>query len=402
MPSESLVQILPPLRQSMVETAACPRAYAEIYINGKVQPDSIPSERGSDIHRVMSRYVDYCVRERTESDWIKFNELASAAGPVAGPILDGLRDSYEVDWQHVYGTEITLRLAEDFEPCAPPVEMAVQKYRLHEEDAAYEGTLDAILLSNDGTRAKIVDYKSHPAVFEADSFQSTLYPFMLFKHLPDLETITFELVFVRYTNCVRTVTWKRTDMPEMQATISRARERQRITHENPDDALALPCKSCTYCPLAKNLTCPIADWNEYTTLSNSDRLRAIEFYRRMRSLHMPVLKAHAEVNGPISYRDGNGRVYEYGPQEVPSTRYPLDRTTIQVLDDYSAATGESWESWNLDISSTALKAKLKAKKRTTLREVFEESLIETSTKPKFAVRTPDEGVINEYQHDEEE
>lgn len=395
----TLTQTLPALRQSSVETAACPRAYVEIEINGKKQPDSIPSERGTDIHRVMAKYVMHCAAESKSSDWEEFNRLAEASGPVAGKILDGIRDSYEVDWKHVFACEMTLALDEEFRPLN---EGLLFTQFPNVDRAAYIGTLDVILLKNDGTAAKIDDYKSHPSPFEADTFQGTLYPFMLFKHLPDLEMVTFELNFVRYTNCYRRVTWHRSDMPAMQAIISRARERQRITHENPDEALALPCKTCTYCPLAKNMSCPIAEWNEYTTMTPPQRLMWKEWMRRMATINTPLLKAYAEVDGAVRYQDGNGRVYEYGEMAVPSTRFPLDRTTIDVLEAHKNATGEDLLDGKLSISSTTIKPKLKAKKRASLLQTFEDSIIETSTKPKFAVRTPDEGIVSEYNPYEQE
>lgn len=393
-----LVQ-LPPLRQSHVETAACPRAYVEIVINGKTQPDSIPSERGSDIHRVMAEYVKHCASKRIPADWEHFDTLSAASGPVAGPILDSIRDRYEVDWRHVYRTEVTLMLDEHFNPRNTPFH---QGFPVSEQPVAYTGTLDVILISEDGQRAKINDYKSHPAPFDADTFQATLYAFMLFKHMPQIQTVTFELDFVRYFNCLRSSQFQRTDMPEMQAEISRARARQRATHERPEEALALPCKTCTYCPLAKTRTCPIADWNEYTTVSPPDRLMWREWMRRMNAVNNPVLKAFAEVHGPVSYTDGNGKRYEYASLEVPSTRYPLERTTIQLLEEHKQATGEDLLDGRLNVSSVKLKGFLKAKKRTPLREAFEESVIETSTKPKFAVRTPDEGIVEDFNPYEQE
>lgn len=399
MSNTTLVQ-LPALRQSAVETAACPRAYVEIYINGKAQPDSIPSERGSEIHRIMSEYVRHCAGLGISSDWLHFNKLAAAAGPEAGPILDGIRDTYQVDHSRVYGTEITLELDEDFNPTTgggipgeyrPGLPGSINTGK----DAAHIGTLDVILLNEDGTHAKIDDYKSHPAPFDADTFQGTLYPFMLFKHLPQLEVITFELNFVRYQNCLRRVQWKRTDMPEMQAIISRARERQRLTHEDPDAALALPGKTCAYCPLGKNFTCPIAEYNEYVNLSLEDRLKWKLWMTKMSALNNSVLKSHAEVTGPIRYEDGNGRVYEYGEMPVPQTRYPLDASAMQVLTDWKISTGEDLLDGRLNISSTKLKQLLKTKKRAPLQEQFEESCIETGTKPKYAVRTP-EGIEEDF------
>lgn len=393
----SLVQIIPALRQSGTEVAACPKAYVAIHVEGKVQPDSIPSERGSEIHWVMSEYVRHCGAACIAADWPKFNELAKAAGPVAGPILDGIRDNYEVDWRRVYGTEITLALDEDFRPAyrIPQPDGSVIEIdkipgvHYSEKLAAYTGILDVVLISECGTRAKNDDYKSHPAPFDADTFQSKLYAFMLMKHLPKLESVKFELNFVRYVNCRRSVTWKREQMPEMQAAISRARERQRALHQDPSSAKAIPCTVCVYCPLAKDFSCPIAEWNEYTIHSPQTRLQWKVWLAKMAAINNPILKAHAEVDGPVRYEDGNGRVYEYGELPVPSTRYPLDATTLHVLNEFSDASGDDWRTWNLNISSTTLKQKLKAKKRAALSEAFEESIIETETKPKWAVRTPE-------------
>jgi hypothetical protein len=116
---------------------------------------------------------------------------------------------------------------------------------------------------------------------------------------------------------------------------------------------------------------------------------------KMNELNNPVLKTFAEVHGSVSYQDGNGKTYEYAEQAVPSTRYPLDDATLEVLNDYTAAKGEDWRNWKLSISSTGIKPKLNTKKRADLREIFEDSLIERSTKPKFAVRTP-EGIEQDF------
>lgn len=397
-----LIQVIPALRQSHVEIAACPRAYVAIVIDGHEQPDSIPSERGSEIHHVMSQYVSHCAAAKVESDWVYFNKLTVAAGPVAGPILDNLRNIFRVDWKRVYGTEVTLALDEDFNPAYFTMKEGGEMYELEripgvvysEKPAAHIGTLDVILLTEDMQHGKIPDYKSHPAPFEADTFQSTLYPFMLLKHFPTLQDVKFELNFVRYTGSLRAVSWTRDEMPAMQAEISRARQRQIATHEHPDKALALPCKTCTYCPLGKAMTCPIGEWNEYLTMTPQQRLIWKEWLRRMAAFNSPLLKQFAEVNGNISYTDGNGKVYEYGEMPVAHTRYPLDDTSIRLLAEYAIATGENLLDGRLNISSTKLKSLLKTKKREALRDDFEASVIQTETKPKYAVRTP-EGTTEE-------
>lgn len=399
---ETLIH-LPALRQSAVEVAACPRAYVEIYINGRQQPESIPSERGSEVHHVMSKYVRHCATKSVASDWKYFDSLTRAAGPVAGPMLDGIRDHYEVDWKHVLDTEVEMTLDEDFEPTSRDNDEspAALEAKYTGRPPAYTGTLDAIFLSYDQTAATIRDYKTHPSVFDANTFQGKLYSLMLFQYMPALEVVQFELVFVRYVNCTRSVTYSRSDVPELKEAVSRARERQRLTHENPDAAKALPCSVCTYCPLAKDKSCPISEQNEYLTLTPQERLIRSEWHRRMRAIDMPVLRAYAEVEGPVSYTDGNGDVYEYGEQPVPSMRVRLDGTLLQVLHEYQAESGEDLLDGRLNVSLTKLKQLLDTKKREGLREVFESSVYEMSTKPSYRVRTADEGSVSEYESEDE-
>lgn len=405
--SSSLIQItdtLPALRQSMVEVSACPRAYVEIFINGKVLPESIPSERGSEVHAIMADYIAHCARLKIAADWVYFNRLAKAAGPDAGPILDGVRDTYEVDFEHVYATELTLALDEQCRPAyrVPYADgTVVQLSRIpgieySEEFAAHTGTLDVTLFSDDTLRAKIEDFKTHPRPFDADTYQSLLYPFMLLKHFPALEQVTFELNFARYRNCRRATQWKRTEMPEMQTAVERARERQRLTHTNPEAAKALPSSVCVYCPLSrKAVDCPIAEFNEYTSLTAEQRLMLVVWLEQMGKIHRPKLKEWAEVHGPIDYRDGNGQLYRYSEEEVSETRFPLDQSALKVLMDWAQVTGENLLDGRLNISSTKLKSYLKTQKRAALREQFEASCIESGTKPKYKVRTP-EGLLEEH------
>jgi hypothetical protein len=405
-----LEEELPPLTQSDWKTSGCPESYVAIRIEGQTGGESVPSERGRDVHNVMAKYITHCTANRVTMDWEEFNRLSSSSGPmVAGPILDGLRDRYEVDWEHSFAAELVMALDEDFNPTLASPKghhrytaalTAIPGASYTDKPVAYITTLDHLLLREEFTRAKIEDFKSTQKVFDADDeiegVQAILYAFVAFKHIPTLEVIKFEFVFVRYAGCVRPIVFKRSDMPAMQTAIARARQRQRIIHANPDEAPALPCKQCAYCPKAKNLTCSIADWNEWTTLSMPGRLMALEFYRRMSDMHRPLMREWAAVNGPIQYRDGNGRLYEYGPRDVAHTRYPLDATSITILGTWLETTGENLLDGQLSISSTKLKQRLKTIKRQALREQFEESAIQTETKPEYRVFTPDEGIVDEY------
>lgn len=406
------ISVIPPLSQSMESTAACPRGYVSIFIEGKTQPDSIPSERGSDIHHVTSEYIRHCAEHQIPADYAKRDELAARSGPVAGPILDRFLQNYVVDFAHVYGTEMVMALDEDFSPAYFWVDEhgevqtdyrgnhieRIPGVEYSEKPAALIGVLDLLLINGD--EGEVDDHKSQFDIMDEDTFQGTLYSYFVLTHFPNLRKVKFQLQFVRYSKCFRSTTWLREDMPEMQRVISRARERQLVTHAIPDDAQALPCQICAYCPLAKDKTCPISEWNEHLILTPVQRLIRSEWHRRMRALDMPILKAQAIANGPVVYVDGNGRSYTYGEHEVPETKIPLDNTSLGLLLEWAERKGENLLDGRLSISSTKLKSLLKTNKREQLREQFEESVYQTTTKPQFRVRTADEGTILE-QYDQD-
>lgn len=379
---------------------ACPRGYVEIVLNKRRLPASIPSERGRDIHRVMALYYEHCAKLRVRSDWNYFDQIAVNVGhDDAGPILDGIRDFYECEWERFYAAELTMALTEEFNPAPLSKVEGIPGVEYEDKDgwAAYIGTLDVLLLSEDGERAKIPDYKSHPAIFDADTFQSVEYSLFVFKHFPKVKQVTFELNFVRYRNAVREMTYKRIDIPDMEAQLKRARAQQRFLHENPDQAVALPSKTCTYCPLAMDFSCPIGEFNEYTTLSLPDRVKWMEWMRRMGAVNRKILKEWSEVRGAVTYEDGHGRKYQYGEQTVEETRLPLDQSFLKIIDSWKDISGEDLLDGRLAVSQTKVKSYAKAKKREGLRKMLDDSCYERGTKPKYAVRTPDEGVqTDEY------
>lgn len=394
------IQAVPALSQSSQEDMACPRAYVAKNIEKRKRGDSLASSRGNEVHHVMAQYISACARLSIPADWQLFDELAATASAEAGDILQNLRDSYSVAFQFVYTTEITLAISEDLKPCHDAYErgqtQVIPGVAYTDADAAHHGTLDVLFLNDDSTRAMVHDFKTHPSPFEPDTYQAKLYTLMVFKHFPTVQTVKFVLVFARYSNCEREVTFQRSDVPELERQVRQARARQIEIHNDPDNAKAIPSSACTYCPLAIDFSCPVAEWNEYMAMSPEQRLMWKEWLRRMAAFNSPLLKAYAEVHGPVSYKDGNGKTYVYGPEEVASTTYPLDRATVQVLEDHAQATGEDLLAGKLRISSTSIKPLLKAKKRAALKEVFEDSIIQTVTKPKFVVRTPEEGVVQDY------
>lgn len=388
---------MPALHQSTFELMRCPTAYAA-WREGKRTPSSLESARGTEIHHVMATYADHCVSQRVGADWEYFDQLTIAAGDEAGPILESMRDSHIVDWKHIYGTEMTLALDEDLAPVrvpkiceegnwSPSFHDAIPGLVYTDADPAHAGTLDVLSLFEDNT-AVIDDYKSHPQPFDPETYQGMLYPFMVFKHFPHIQRVTFRLRFVRYPNVVRENAWTRDQMPDMERTIRQARGRQqsielKILNNQPLDAF--PHAGCHYCPLATNFTCPIAEFNPEINLSMVERAKFARWYSILSKPNNAVLKNHVQATGRgIDLIDGTGQLYTYDAQESAKKVYPLDRTLIRILDDYSEASGEDWPAMKLAISSTSLSPKLKTKKRSALRETIEASHLEMKPGIKYA------------------
>ena len=253
----------PPLRQSARETMACPHAYGLVYIEGMKTPDTLASARGTSIHEALAEYVVHCAQKRVPADFLYLDSLTTSSTEEVGTILESCRDNMTVDWQNLFGAEISMGLDRDFQPTwpvdhygniLPPDPIWALNIDGPFKDTAYSGILDVVYLMPGGTVARIVDFKSHPRPFPADSFQGKLYSLMLFMHLPELKEVEFCLHFVRYAHKITSQKYFRSDVPLMMEAVRRERNRQQEYHhkyeESGLDALpAFGSPACTYCPL---------------------------------------------------------------------------------------------------------------------------------------------------------
>ena len=377
------IAIAPPLTQSLYEVNACPTSYAFQIIEGHKGGNSAQSNRGTEVHHVMSSYINHCVLNHVPANWKLFDELSGSVVNEAGKILDGLRDNYVVDFDNVVDTEITYYLDRHYNPATPY------------DNPAFKGTLDVVLRYN-AKKMKIEDFKSHPQPFDADTFQSMLYPFLLFMHYPEVEEITFELIFVRYANARRSVTWTRKDVPDMMVQIERGRNRQLKTHADYEDEQpihdlpVLPGNHCFYCPLQANGGCPQKEFNPYTANDMRDLVLDLKFCEDRAKYVRNILKEAVQASGrPIVASDNNGESLTFETRGSESQVYPaLD--TITALADWEDATGEDLRN-KVTISSSKLKPLLKAKKRTQLKEIIDRHIAQKVTKTSTKLYARDSG-----------
>jgi hypothetical protein len=362
---------IPPTRQSTVETMACPHSYGAQFIEGRRTADSTQSYRGTEVHEVMRKYVAHCAERQVPADWKAFDDIAAAISIEAGRICDGLRDSYKVDYQHVVAVEELIMLDEDFQP----IDLE------HPKTVAHQGKPD-VIFALDETSVQMDDYKSHPVPFDPDTPQSLMYPVLVMQKMPWVQSVTFRLVFVRYPNCFRAVTWTRNDLPKMMAEMSRYRRRQESYHatyeaEGLEALPAIPHAGCHYCPLLQFGDCPVAEVNPNT--QEPDMLvRELVFMEKRAGFVKEILKGAIQARGgAIVARDANGTEMSYGPADKQRTAYPAAKV-LPVIQRWCVAAGDQAFLNSINLSSTTVKSKLDTNKRRSLQHEVERLVTKTT------------------------
>lgn len=369
-----LVQIIaspiPPFHQSSSLLTSCPTFYCESVIKGNKMPGGMESARGNEVHRTGASYVAYCAMKQVPMDLDAFDNLSKGAGPVAAKILSGMRESFKVDFEHIIATELPMSLDENF----LPTEVVESLEGICSDSglpAHYSGTLDALYGFREELRAEIVDLKTHPHPFDPDdTLQAKTYTVFVFAHFPWVQTVTFTLVFCRYKNVTRSVTYTRQDLPELIDALKSARERQKMIHADYDAGKELETiagNHCIYCPLliknslatdeirkniddnslsdgdfralvrgvldpAKYSDCPIGKYNPHMNLPPEQRLNFNLFYGNFSKANNKAMKEYVQESGRnIVLRDYNGKAYNYGPKPSEAEVYPLFKATAEGI-----------------------------------------------------------------------
>lgn len=424
---EELVQIelndMPPLRQSLVETMGCPEFYVESKIKGREQPGGMESSRGTQVHHVLAQYASWCATKGVSQDLVAFDRFSHGVGHAAHKILAGMKDSYSVDAKHLLATELPMALDDNFMPTdvAEAIEGTVGDSG---EPAAYQGTLDAVYVFRPQKRIEIHDAKSHPRPFDPDAtLQGKMYSLFTFQHFPWVEEIEFRLIFVRFRNLSRSVTYTRQDLPALIDIVRSARARQQMLHDDFDAERpmpAIPGNYCQYCPKLSNRTCSIAEFNPAMQLSYEDRLKFMLWYKAFATSNTKVLKERVDATGrSIILKDYNGKIYKFGAEEKKSKVYPIFRAdgkngllldhrkqpVMPILDllfdeIHSSPEDIGWMA-NLVISGTKLKQYLGTKRRVLLDQAVADVADEV-TKVKMVVSKPLDAIPEEDDFDEDE
>ena len=404
--STSLVKIqpAPPLSQSKIKLLACPRSYRAVEVDGLQPPPSGPSDRGTEVHKVAAEYTDHCVDKGVPVDWAAFDRIANSVGAEAAAILEGVRDNYKVDFEHVVGTEIWFCLDSQFQPIRVPEESwnwtrAQKREWSTANGVVFEGTIDVGLLLSE-TDGQVDDWKSNLRPFDAPDEQSDAYSLAWMMLYPTLQTVRFRFRFVRYRNCERVAEYTREDLPRLMSALEHYRAKQLAIHAHPDQAEAIPSKQCLYCPLLNN-GCPIDPMvNSWAQGGPGEWIRRAVYLSYSVAQNNERMKEYVQASGSsIEYRDGTGTLYAFGARPTESLEFPLIPTMQRLIDWKSAAPDDVAWFDQLVVGSTALKSKLKAKKRAVLDQAIRDCARPIS-KIKTALHKPiDDGPKEEWENE---
>jgi hypothetical protein len=183
-------------------------------------------------------------------DFEAFDRFAEGAGPAAAKILVGMRESYSVDFANLLATEVPMSLDENFDPTdvTESIESTSGDSGL---PAHYSGILDALYVFRDQAKIKIDDLKTHPRPYDPSdpdkALQGKMYSLFCFKHFPWVMEVNFRLVFVRYRNLIREVTYTREQLPALIETVKAARARQLMIHKDYEESRPIEAMSGSHC-----------------------------------------------------------------------------------------------------------------------------------------------------------
>jgi hypothetical protein len=337
--STDLVQIqtspIPPWHQSTESLTSCPKFYVESVIKGRKQPGGMESARGNQVHKTGAAYAAWCAHKGVAMDLDAFDRLSQGAGPTAAKILVGMRESYQVDWNHLLATELPMSLDENFQPTdvvdtlgGVSVDTGLP--------SCYSGVLDALYMFREEARAICDDLKTHPRPFQPDdTLQAKTYALFIFQHFPWVMEVKFRLIFVRFKNLVREAVFTREEVPVLIEAVKAARARQVMIHADYDaskEIEAIPGAHCVYCPLLSNRGCPISEFNPQMQFEPVDRLKFLLWYSAFSKVNSKTLREYVNGTGKrVVLKDYNGKAYVFGPVESESSVYPLFQATGESI-----------------------------------------------------------------------
>jgi len=356
---------IPPLSQSRQADMACSLLYRARHVD-HIEFETEAARRGIEIHRILAQYMDALRITKQQTDYKKMAELSADASPDEKEVLDRFTESTFYDHEKIYDTEMYVALDADFN-------LLDAHGRAKRDDprvpgVIYEGMMDLVIMESE-IEATIIDFKSYFQIVDADTFQSRMYPLLLFILNPQIQSIKFVLSFVRYGDAQRDVAWTRDDVPRLKKMVEWERARQvRLHSDDPEKMKPTPGRQCTWCPLLLS-GCPVQKMNPYGNLDPADRVGFAVWINAAKKQNDQVIKDLVLENGPVEYLDANSVCYTAEFHRQDRRSYPVG-VAFPILNQwFESHPGDRELAEKLTISG--LSSPLKALKRAALKTCME-------------------------------
>lgn len=264
-----------PYSPSRLDTAACAYNFRKTYVD-KPRPEKkedLPQARGSAVHEINEKITARLKDNLTVSDAELRAWTAEAVNrhPAAYQELEQIMEMGQLYLRKPPATitpnsEIELKLAVKlvldengniatytdlvdekevtrftFEPCD-----------YDDPDAFARGRADILTISDDTTKAYIIDHKTQPNFEDAETFQMGFYAWVILQTYPFLEEVHTTLNFSRYGAYSEPFVWTKADLYRIE---NQLLTRVEIIESRQDWSMATANKNCQYCPYVRE--CPI-------------------------------------------------------------------------------------------------------------------------------------------------
>lgn len=379
------------LSKSAARATGCELFFRRRFID-REGPRLRPS-RGAEITAEFTVYRTEYVRRLVELgqesapddiwDWIQ----TQAFHPDTIELITHDVERFRIKPETVVATEILLSVDSQFQPLEY-LEDATQAAVTNNLIAYAHGVLDLVCVEN--RTAKIADYRTGWSQ-EVDDYEAVHYAVLVFAHFPYVEMVEFTWDWIRSVKDAP-LTFHRAFFPQLQDAVrARAAQRDRLFDravrgvEPAVDPTAGLCHWCPYrCPLREQITKPLLDHeplqDEAAAAAFAERLYlAQEYVSRGRQL----LKSYLDTAPGGLVRGRNGIIAQMRPEVM--TSYPLDRVLLELglySEEDLPSRSKRWDIGldSLQVRTTGLHQKAKAKKRAGLMEALEQI---ADRKPRF-------------------
>lgn len=257
-----------PYSPSRLDTAACAYNFYNTYII-KPRPEKtedLPQARGSAVHEINEK-ITARLKENllvSDADLRTWTKEAVLAHPAAEQELEAIMEMGQLYLRRppanlTPNSQIELKLAvkmlldENGAPVtytdlingAEVVRHEFEQCDYDDPQAFARGRADILTISDDTTKAYIIDHKTQPNIEDAETFQMGFYAWVILKIYPFLEEVHTTLNFSRYGTYSEPFVWTREDLYRIE---NQLLTRVDIIESRENWEIATANKNCQYCP----------------------------------------------------------------------------------------------------------------------------------------------------------